>query len=124
MINSLEAKIGDCCYFLIRNEKAIKFGEIVNLYPRESAVQVIETRNAKYVCVWEKNAAWDEKELKGQKWELPHNYIREDIPKEISNEEEPSKRVSDVCDGKKKTTKRKRTKRKSPSVSKRASRKS
>lgn len=124
MIKALEAKVGDCCYFLVKNEKAARFGEIIQIIARESAVQVMDSKDGKYMCVWEMNAAWDQKELKGQKWEKPHNYIREDIPKEISNEEEPSKRVSDVRDGKKKATKRKRTKRKSPSVSKRAGRKS
>lgn len=124
MIKALEAKVGDCCYFLVQHEKAPKFGEIIEIIARESAVQVMDSKDGKYMCVWENNAAWDQKELKGQKWEKPHNYIREDIPKEISNEEEPSKRVSDVRDGKKKAAKRKRTKRKSPSVSKRVSRKS
>ena len=124
MIKALEAKVGDCCYFLVKNEKSPRFGEIIQIIARESALQVMDSKDGKYMCVWENNAAWDQKELKGQKWEKPHNYIREDIPMEISNEKEPSKRVSDVRDGKKKATKRKRTKRKSPSVSKRASRKS
>jgi hypothetical protein len=122
MIKALEAKVGDCCYFLVRNESTPKFGEIIQILARESSVQIMDSKDGKYMCVWENNAAWDQKELKGQKWEKPHNYIREDIPMEISNEKEPSKRVSDVRDGKKKATKRKRTKRKSPSVSKRASR--
>lgn len=123
MIDSLEAAIQDCCYFLLKNDNRIRFGTIVKTLPRESAVQIIDSQGGGYYVVWEKNAAWDEKELKGQKWEKPHNYIRE-IPKEILDEKEPSKRISDVRDGKKKTVKPKRTKEKSASVSKRANGKS
>lgn len=123
MIDSLNAAKDDCCYFLLRNDNKIRFGTIVKVIANESAVVVVDGQEGGCYVVWEKNAAWDEKELKGQKWEKPHNYIRE-IPKENSDEKEPSERVSDVRDGKKKTTKRKRTKRKSTSVSKRTSRKS
>ena len=123
MIDSREASIDDCCYYLLRNEKRPRFGTIVRVIKRESAVVVVDAQSGGTYVVWEKNAAWDEKELKGQKWEKPHNYIRE-IPEGEQDEKEPAKRVSNVRDGKKKTTKRKRTKRKGTSVSKRSSRKS
>ena len=122
LINSLEADVGDCCYFLTRYDKKIKFGTIMQTYPRESAVQVMESFDSKFHTVWEKNAAWEEKELKGQKWEKPHNYIRE-LPEENPNEEKSIKRISDVCNGKKKSTPRKRTKKTGGGVSKRTRRK-
>ena len=58
------------------------------------------------------SSTWDEKELKGQIWQKPHNYIRIDYM-EQSNEKKPSERISDVCNGKKKRVKRAGTKRKS-----------
>ena len=106
MINSLEAKVGDCCYFLTRNDKKVKFGTIVRVIKRESAVEVIETLQSRYTVVWEKNAAWDEKELKGQKWEKPHNYHR-DIP-EVSDEKELDKGISAVHN---RTTKKRKSRR-------------
>lgn len=112
MISSLEASINDCCYFLLKNERLPRFGTIVKLIKNESAVQVIDSADGAYYVVWEQNAAWSEKELKGQKWEKPHNYIRE-ISEETKNEEEPVKRVSNVRNRKKKTVKRKRSKTKS-----------
>ena len=123
MINSLEASIGDCCYYLSRNDKKIKFGTIVRVIKKESAVEVIEALNSRFEVVWEKNAAWDEKELKGQKWEKPHNYIRENYV-EKPDEKKPSKRISDVRDGKTKRVRRSGTKAKSKRVSKRTNRKS
>ena len=119
----MEASIDDCCYYLLRNEKRPRFGTITKVIKRESAVVVVDAQSGATYVVWEKNAAWDEKELKGQKWEMPHNYIRE-IPEEDQDEKEPAKRVSNVRDGTKKTTKRKRTKRKSSVVSKRTRSKS
>ena len=108
MIDSLEAKVGDCCYFLTRNDKKVKFGTIVRVIKRESAVEVIETLQSRYTVVWEKNAAWDEKELKGQKWEKPHNYHR-DIP-EVSDEKELDKGISTVHNRPKRKRKSRRTK--------------
>jgi len=122
MIDSLKADIGDCCYFLTRNEKRIRFGTIVDTYPAESAVLVMESGDSKFFTIWEKNAAWNEIELKGQKWEQPHNYKR-DIPEEKLNEKKSSKRISNVRDGKKKRSPRKRAKKNGGSVSKRTRRK-
>ena len=116
MINSLEANIGDCCFFLIRGNNKPKYGTIIAVHKGESAVQVMESVDSKFYVVWEKNAAWDEKELKGQKWEMPHNYKR-NIPEEKTNETKPSKRISNVRNRKKTKPKRKRTKAKSKSVS-------
>tara|TARA_B100001250_G_scaffold369542_1_gene353085 strand:- start:642 stop:1049 length:408 start_codon:yes stop_codon:yes gene_type:complete len=119
MINSMEANIGDCCYFLIRGINKPKYGTIVAVHKRESAVQVMEALDSKFYVIWEKNAAWDEKELKGQKWEMPHNYHR-DIP-EDPNEKELDERKRDVHHGKKTKPKIKRAKKRSSSVSKRTS---
>ena len=112
MINSLEANVGDCCYFLIKNEKKIKFGTIVGLHLGESAVQVMEALDSKFHTIWEQNAAWEEKELKGKKWLKPHNYIRT-VPQEIIDEKESNKRVSVVHNRTKPKRKSRRTKRKS-----------
>ena len=122
MISSLEANIGDCCYFLTRNDKKIKFGTITATIPRESAVEVMDSVNSGFHTVWEKNAAWEEKELKGQKWEMPHNYKR-DIPEDMLNEKKSSQRVGDVCNGPKKRSTRKRSQKNSRGVSKRTRRK-
>ena len=108
MINSLEARIGDCCYFLERNSKKIKFGTIIGLIPRESAVEVTDAIDSRYQVVWEKNAAWEEKELKGQKWQMPHNYHR-DLP-EVSNEKESDKGIGAVHNRPQKKRKSRRTK--------------
>lgn len=116
MICSIEATPGDCCYFFTRSDKKPKYGTITRTFPRESAVEVMEVIDGKYHVVWENNAAWDEKELKGQKWEKPHNYIRENYV-EKTNEEKPSKRISNVRNGKKKRVRRTRAKAKSKRVS-------
>tara|TARA_Y100001973_G_C5162094_1_gene314088 strand:+ start:511 stop:921 length:411 start_codon:yes stop_codon:yes gene_type:complete len=108
MINSLEADIGDCCYFLLRGESKPKYGTITAVHPRESAVQVMESADSKFYIVWENNAAWEEKELKGQKWEKPHNYHR-DIP-EDPNEKKPDERKCDVHHRKKRKTNSQRSK--------------
>jgi hypothetical protein len=123
MISSLEAKPGDCCYFLTRCDKKPKYGTITKIIAKESAVEVMEIIDGKFHTVWEKNAAWDEKEIKGQKWQKPHNYIRKDYV-EIPDEKEPVKRVSNVRNRKTKRTRRKGTATKGKSVSKRTNRKS
>ena len=120
MINIMEANIGDCCYFILRNERKIKFGTIVRVIRRESAVQVMESIDSKFHVVWEKNASWEEKELKGQKWEKPHNYLR-DIP-EAPNEEKLDERKRPVHNRKKRKSSTKRTKKTSKSVRKRSGR--
>ena len=112
MINTLEADVGDCCWFLIMGENKPKYGTITKVLASESAIMVMEELNAKFYVVWENNAAWNEKELKGQKWKKPHNYKR-DIPEEPKDEKKPSKRISNVRHRTKRQTKRKRTKAKS-----------
>ena len=122
MICSIEANTGDCCYFFTRFDKKPKYGTITRTFPKESAVEIMEVIDGKYHVVWEKNAAWDEKELKGQKWQLPHNYIKENYVEKP--DEKPSERISDVRDRKKTKVRRSGTKAKSKRVSKRANRKS
>ena len=118
MIDSMEANIGDCCYFLLKHTSQQKYGTIIGVYKGESAVQVMESVDSKFYVVWEKNAAWDEKELKGQKWEKPHNYLR-DIP-EDPNEEKPDEGKCDVHHRSKRKTKSKRPKRRNAVVRKRS----
>jgi hypothetical protein len=108
MINTLETKVGDCCYFLLQNDRKIRFGTIVKVIRRESAVSVTDSLEHRYHVVWEKNAAWEEKELKGQKWEKPHNYHR-DIP-EVSDEKELDKGIGTVHNRTKRKRKSRRTK--------------
>ncbi len=118
----MQAKSGDCCYFLTRNDKKTKFGTITRTFPSESAVEVMEVIDGKYHVVWESNAAWNESELKGQKWEMPHNYKR-DIPEDSTHEKKSPKRISNVRNRQKTKSKHKRPKKNSRGVSKRASRK-
>ena len=119
MIDSMEAKPGDCCFFLLKGEAKPKYGTIISVHKRESAVQVMESMDSKFYTVWEQNAAWDEKELKGQKWKMPHNYHR-DIAEE-PNEEKSDDRERDVHNRPKTKPKVKRAKKRSSSVSKRSS---
>jgi len=108
MIDSLETKIGDCCYFLLRNTKRVRHGTIVKVIRRESAIAITDSLESSYHVVWEKNAAWEEKELKGQNWEEPHNYHR-DIP-EVPDENELDKGISPVHNRAKKKRKSRRAK--------------
>ncbi len=114
MIDVMEAKVGDCCYFLLRNERKIKFGTIVRVIRRESCVAVTEVIDSKYHVVWQENAAWEEKELKGQKWKEPHNYHR-DIP-EVPHEKSPNEGKRTVHNRTKRKNSTKRTKKTNKSV--------
>ena len=116
MIDSMEANVGDCCWFLLKGISTIKYGTILKVHKDESAVQVMESLDSKFYIVWEKNAAWNEKELKGQKWEKPHNYHR-DIP-EDPNAKESDERECDVHHRSKRKPKTKRPKKRNSSVSK------
>jgi hypothetical protein len=108
----LKADVGDCCYFLLRNQSKIKLGTIVKVHAGESAVEVMESVDSKFHFVWENNAAWEESELKGKKWVKPHNYIR-NIPKEISDEKKLIKRSGAIHNRKQAKSKVARKKRKS-----------
>jgi hypothetical protein len=121
MINVTEAKINDCCYFLLPNERKPRFGTITSVFLNESGVQVLDPLNGGYYVVWEKNAAWDESELKGKKWEKPHNYHR-DIP-EIIDEKKPDERKRNVHNRPKTKTKVKRTSKKDKSATRGSNRK-
>jgi hypothetical protein len=116
MIDSMEANIGDCCYFLVPNERQPRSGTIVSIILNESAIQVMDPLRGGFYIVWENNAAWNEKELKGQKWEKPHNYLR-DIP-EDQNAKESDERECDVHHRPKRKPKTKRPKKRNSSVSK------
>ena len=112
MIDSLEATPGDCCYFLVRNEKKIKFGTIVSTIPSESAVLVMESLDSKFFTIWEKNAAWEEKDLKQRKWQQPHNYKRIIAPGDLNENKKSNDRVCTVRGGTKRKSKSRRVKRK------------
>ena len=109
MISSLEAKEGDCCYYLVPFESKPRFGTILKTVPGESCVQVMDAHDSKYYMVWEQNASWDKDKLKGQKWKEPHNYHRDIKPEKKEDEAEPDKRKRNVHNGPKKKHKRKRT---------------
>ena len=110
MISSLEAKVGDCCYYLVPFESKPRFGQILQTLPQESCVQVMDIHDSKYYMVWEQNASWDKAKLKGQKWKEPHNYHRDIKLEKTDNEKELDKRKRNVHNGPQKKRKRQRAK--------------
>ena len=62
MINIDNAKIDDCCFFLVPGERKPRFGTIIEIILKESAFQVLDTVNGGYYVVWIGNSAWEESE--------------------------------------------------------------
>ena len=95
-----DAKVGDCCFFLIKGVNSPKFGEIYKISEEDNIIHVLEVKDSKYYSVHSKNFAWNKEDLKDKKWEDPHNY---NDTVENTNEKETTKRSGNVHNRKKTT---------------------
>jgi hypothetical protein len=72
MVKPDEISVGDVCYF-VGSDSSIRYGEVVALYPKDNlgpSIQMLDQVNGSYHVTLIRLAAWDQKSLKGKKWDI------------------------------------------------------